>query len=81
MSGLQTPLLQLDCYLNYPLFLSPGKTYPKTGQAVVVHYTGKLHGSKEKEEGGGVERVRGRREKGRREEGEGKAQYKYCASS
>ena len=47
-SGFQTPFLQLGCCLNYALFLSPGKTYPKTGQAVVVHYTGKLH-SKEKE--------------------------------
>jgi len=52
MSDLHPPLLQLGCCLNYPLFLSAGKTYPKTGQAVVVHYTGKLHGSKGKEGGG-----------------------------
>ena len=51
VSGLQTPFLQLGCCLNYPLFLSPGKTYPKTGQAVVVHYTGKLHSEGKEEEG------------------------------
>ena len=72
--NIHTPLLQLGCCLNYPPFLSAGKTYPKTGQAVIVHYTGKLHGSKGKEEGEREKgrRGRGRRERGRREEGEGK---------
>lgn len=61
---------QLGCCLDYTLFSSAGKTYPKTGQAVVVHYTGKLHDGEGKRERRG--RGRGGEEGERVREGEGK---------
>ena len=76
---------QLGCCLDYTLFSSAGKTYPKTGQAVVVHYTGKLHDGEGKRERRGRGRGRGR-ERGRGgEEGEEggrgeNTQYNYSVS-
>ena len=83
---------QLGCCLDYTLFSSAGKTYPKTGQAVVVHYTGKLHDGEGKRErrgrgqegegGGGKEGEGGGRGEGEGERVRGEnTQYNYSVSS